>query len=236
MNGLAITWAREVFILLPQRAIYWPAEKALIVADVHIGKDAAYRAWGVPVPAGPTGSTLDRLATLLHATCAKRLLILGDLLHARAGCSSDQLETIQRWRAQHSTTDVILVRGNHDLTAGDPPPEWRIECCDGPLAIRGIHFIHDPADAPRRGHWMAGHIHPVWAVSDDDGTSLRSPCFWVGSRGAVLPAFGGFTGGMPISRERGDRIILVAGDDVAELPSPLAPRRVGRRISTGYRN
>ncbi len=72
-------------VLLPQRAVFDPAERTLFVADVHFGKAAAFRALGAPVPKGTTADNLARLTALMEATGAARLVVLGDLLHARAG-------------------------------------------------------------------------------------------------------------------------------------------------------
>jgi hypothetical protein len=40
--------------MLPDRATWWPAERVLFVADVHLGKPATYSALGQPVPKGTT--------------------------------------------------------------------------------------------------------------------------------------------------------------------------------------
>ena len=47
------------------------------------------------------------------------------------------------------------------------------------------------------------------ALRDVDGTQHRFPCFHVGVRHAVLPAFGTFTGGHTIHPVRGDRVFVV---------------------------
>ena len=44
------TLAGEAVELLPERALHWIRERTLFVADVHLGKAAAFRAGGVPVP------------------------------------------------------------------------------------------------------------------------------------------------------------------------------------------
>ncbi len=53
--------------LLPDKAIYWPQERALLVADVHIGKAAAYRRLGQPVPHGTTERNLAWLDAAIMA-------------------------------------------------------------------------------------------------------------------------------------------------------------------------
>jgi len=50
MKGACVTTVRgEELLLLPQRALWWPAQKTLLVADLHFGKAATLRAHGIPV-------------------------------------------------------------------------------------------------------------------------------------------------------------------------------------------
>ena len=56
-----VHWAGEALDLLSERALWWPAERMLFVADLHLGKAASYRALGQPVPGGTTQENLARL-------------------------------------------------------------------------------------------------------------------------------------------------------------------------------
>lgn len=78
-------------LLLPERALYWPAARTLVIADPHFGKAAAFRARGVPVPEFTTLDNLARLDAVLSRTSAERLVVLGDFLHARQGRSKTLL-------------------------------------------------------------------------------------------------------------------------------------------------
>ena len=63
--------------LLPQRALWWPAARMVMVADVHFGKAATFRRAGQPVPHGTTADNLARLDAVLAATGADHLELLG---------------------------------------------------------------------------------------------------------------------------------------------------------------
>ena len=52
MSHLSVRIAGETMLLLPEKALYWPAQHMLVIADIHFGKAAAFRALGVPVPRG----------------------------------------------------------------------------------------------------------------------------------------------------------------------------------------
>jgi metallophosphoesterase superfamily enzyme len=110
----------------------------------------------------------------------------------------------------------VLVRGNHDRGAGDPPPEWRIEAWDEPFELPPFVLRHEPAEAGRRPV-LAGHLHPAVRLRDGDGSQLRVPCFWFGPRVALLPAFGDFTGTALVRPRKGDRVFAVGSDSVVEV-------------------
>ncbi|MDT8306489.1 MAG: ligase-associated DNA damage response endonuclease PdeM, partial [Anaerolineae bacterium] len=152
--------AGERLAVLGERALYWPARETLLIADPHFGKAASFRANGIPVPDGTTGGTLARLTSVLAQTAARRLICLGDLLHARAGRSEQTLATITAWREQHPDLDWLLVRGNHDRHAGDPPAAWRVRCVDQPCRQRPFVLRHEPALSDD-GYVLAGHVHPA---------------------------------------------------------------------------
>lgn len=205
--------------LTPARAVYWPVEGMLIVADMHLGKSDTFREAGIPVPRGTARATLDRLAETLRSSGARRLVVLGDLFHARQGRTASLDDAWRAFRDQHGGVEITLVRGNHDEHAGDPPPEWGVGCCSeleiGPFTFRH----HPPPEGPPEGPLperlvMAGHVHPCVRVRDFAAATLRLPCFVFGPRVAVLPAFGAFTGMHPIEPGERDRVYLVGPDEV----------------------
>src|SRR5258708_8933957 len=112
--------------------MYWPRAETLFVADTHWGKDATFRAAAIAVPGGTLRDDLDRLGIAIGRTGARRLIVLGDLLHAKKGRAPCTLDTIKAWRACHTDLDVLLVRANHDQRAGDPPHECRFHCAHSP--------------------------------------------------------------------------------------------------------
>jgi DNA ligase-associated metallophosphoesterase len=221
-----ISIAGETLALYAERAVYWPRARTLLVADVHWGKAATFRAAAIPVPRGTTAESLTRLDAVLSHTGANRLIVLGDLFHAREGRAAETLRTVEIWRARHASLELTLVRGNHDRHAGDPPPELGIGTADGPLHEPPFVFTHHPM--PSEGAYVvAGHLHPGVRLGGAGGLHARVPCFWFGRACAVLPAFGSFTGLAPISPERDDLVFALAGDEVIPVTATatLSPRR-----------
>ena len=77
MSSLRVEVAGETLWLLPSGAVWWPATRTLFAADLHLGKGAAFRAQGQPVPAGSSARTLALLDDLFVAHRATRLVVLG---------------------------------------------------------------------------------------------------------------------------------------------------------------
>jgi uncharacterized protein len=167
--------------LLADKAVYWPARRCLLIADAHFGKASAYRSLGQPVPQGTTTANLARLDRLLSAYACEQLIFLGDFLHGPGSQASGTLNALRAWRERNAALKMTLIRGNHDKRAGDPPADLRIDVVTEPMLMG-------------KGR-----------------QSLRLPCFQIGGRISLLPAFGAFTGGHGVEQDN-DRRIYVIGD------------------------
>lgn len=210
---LSIELEQTELWLLADKAIYWPAQQALLIADIHFGKAAAYRRLGQPVPQGTTQTNLQRLDTLLAQYPSRRLIFLGDFLHAAQSRTAATLAQLQAWRMRHPELDITLIRGNHDLRAGDPPAQLGIAVVPEPLLLGPFSLQHEPNPHPTH-HVLAGHLHPAFRLQGRGRQSLRLPCFRIGGRVSLLPAFGAFTGMMEIGADEGQRIYVVSEDSV----------------------
>jgi DNA ligase-associated metallophosphoesterase len=204
--------------LLAQRAAFVPEHGLLLVADAHVGKAASFRRWGVPVPEATTDDTLARLDALVTSTGAEQVVFLGDLLHSARGRAAATLAAFKHWRDTRPALRLTLVRGNHDDRAGDPPTDWGVSCVDEPLHVGGLALAHHPE--PVAGAYvLAGHLHPCAWVGGRGHDRLRLPCFHLGARVGVLPAFGAFTGMHAVQTAPGDRVFVTTGDEVRALNS-----------------
>lgn len=210
MNAIATELAGERVLLLPQKALYWPAAKTLMVADIHFGKAASFRALGVPVPRGTTSENIAALETLLATHDTQRIVFLGDFLHAKAAQAPATLQAMLEWRRRRPGLELVLVRGNHDWHAGDPSALLRVALVDEPFACGPFALCHHP-DVASAGYVIAGHVHPVFHLRTAR-ESLRLPCFLLGTTRAILPAFGAFTGGHSLVPQASDKVYVVADE------------------------
>ncbi len=209
----------QALTLLPEKAIYAAASRTLMVADAHIGKAVTFRAFGVPVPRGTTTETLNRLAALVERVGARRVVFLGDFLHSARSHAAATIASVTAWRAALPALELVLVRGNHDDRAGDPPRHLDVRVVDEPHALDGLHglaFCHHPTRVPGR-YALAGHLHPCIHLGGRAHDHLRLACYWFGDDVGVLPAFGAFTGMHPIRPAAGDRVFPITDESVAEV-------------------
>lgn len=215
--------------LLPQRAVFQRETRTLWIADLHLGKAASFRALGQPAPPGTTQENLARLDALIDAQGARRLVVLGDFLHARTGATPALFSRLRDWRAARRDLECVVVRGNHDRHAGDAPADCGFRSVDEPFLHRGVEGWHHVAAAEGKSDGeagdeaeqpllLSGHLHPVVRLSGPVRDRLRLPCFCLRGRELVLPSFGEFTGGFPVDARDWDALIVTTGERLYSLP------------------
>ena len=204
----------ELF-LQGNRTVFCPAESTLFVADLHLGKGSAFRAGSIPVPSGSTQRTLDRLCQAVTSVDARRIVILGDMWHAKSGRTEASERAFLEWRDRHAERDVWLVEGNHDLKSGLIPESHRTTVLPPGSALGAFTLLHEPGKG--HGYALAGHIHPAVRLVGRADQSVVAPCFWVQSDCMVLPAFGEFTGAARVRPSATDRVFVVVEGWVREV-------------------
>lgn len=220
-DGLDVEIAGAQLRLLPQGALYWPEERALIVADLHLEKATAFAASQVFLPPYDSAATLAALARLCAKIAPKRVIALGDSFHdgeapgRLARQYADVISSLQRGR------DWIWIAGNHDPA----PPEGLGGDAARELAIDGLTFRHAPRAGAGAGE-IAGHLHPVGRVRVK-GRTMRRRCFAGDGTRLIVPAFGALTGGLNVLDEAFGG--LFAGALSAFLLGPRWVYPIGRR-------
>jgi uncharacterized protein len=199
-----------------RRALYWPQQNALLVADIHLGKASLLRQAGTALPPGTTTQGLTRLSSLIADYRPHRLLILGDLVHGTELGEAPWLKIFAAWREAHATLELLLINGNHDKKG--TLEQLRVDGVDE-WVIDDILLRHTPASHPTQ-YVIAGHLHPG-ATLRDGRLTQRYPAFWIGPKRCLLPAYGPLTGLAPSSPEKNDRVaILTPGGVVMKLADP----------------
>lgn len=221
-------------MLLPGRAAFLPASRTLLVADLHLGKAATFRRFGLPVPEGSAQRDLARLERLVLDHGVRRLLILGDLFHAKGGFTEQVKAEFAAARGRMPGTEVVLVLGNHDRPLGKLSSDLGIDATVPSLDEPPLHFVHEPATgigpADREQFTIAGHLHPTLSIRSPSGDRLADRCFYAEESVLVLPAFGSFTGGHRVEPRKGTRLWIARDDGVADV-TRLAQKKVSGLFS-----
>ncbi|MFO0831314.1 MAG: ligase-associated DNA damage response endonuclease PdeM [Phycisphaerales bacterium] len=172
-NAVTLTLCGQSVSLLPQRAAYWHDQETLLVADLHLGKVETFAAHGIPLPE-MMGRQLATLGNVISDVRPRRVVVLGDLLHAPAGLTEPMLETVREWRESQPCTFAV-VPGNHDRHLEKVCRWWNMvelppRHDEGPFTL-----VHEPRRILGR-MTFAGHVHPVVRMRGS-ADSLRLWCF-----------------------------------------------------------
>ena len=227
MSSLAVSIEGLEFLLLARRGLFWPEQKTLFIADTHFGKEATFRSQGVPVPRGSTKGTLSTIAAMVSEHQASRLILLGDMFHARSSISEDIRKSLDTFFSDNAQLQFTLVLGNHDRNLRKLPPNWPIEIVDSGTQLGRLSISHIPEE-PRQGSslLLCGHIHPAYRVRSQFDSVGKLPCFWLSQRQLVLPAIGEFTGTQLIKPSDSDRTWVIADGNILDVSNTNQSRRL----------
>ena len=190
-----IPLAGEALVADVAGALYWPAERLLVVADLHLEKGSAFAARGMLLPPYDTVATLERLAGLMSRYAPRAVVALGDNFHDGGGpgrlapADRAMLFALQRGRAW------IWIAGNHDPDPGEGIGGVFADS----LALGPLVFRHEPEAGASPGE-IAGHLHPCARIHRR-GRVVTRRCFASDSTRLVMPAFGAYTGGLDIRHD-----------------------------------
>ena len=182
------SFAGQEFALVQQRALYWPRERALLVADLHLEKASYFARFGQFLPPYDSRETLGRVADAVMQTGARRIFCLGDNFHDTDGAARLESHAAGMLEALTRATDWVWVSGNHDL--GNVPCGTAID----ELEVAGLILRHEALAGETRPE-LSGHFHPKLKVTAR-GRRVVRPCTVASERKLILPAFGALTGGM----------------------------------------
>jgi len=180
-------------VIDPAGALYWPEQRLLAVADLHLEKGSSFAARGTLLPPYDTATTLLRLAALIARYAPACVAALGDSFHDGGGPARLAADDRASLRAMQRGRDWIWITGNHDPEpAADIGGAFEDKLGVGPLAFR-----HLPSGAEGE---IAGHLHPVARVAHR-GRAVSRRCFAADAARMVMPAFGAYTGGLNVRDE-----------------------------------
>jgi DNA ligase-associated metallophosphoesterase len=189
---VAFTLAGHRLVADYSGALWWPALRLVVVADLHLEKASHYARHGQMLPPYDSLTTLDRLAGVVRRRDPATLVLLGDSFHDSAGAGRLEASARDRLERLAHGRSLIWLAGNHDESLPDHLPGERA----GALDRDGLHLRHQP-DGEQRPAEVIGHFHPVARVGTPQG-AVRRRCFLHDGHRLILPAFGSLTGGLNV--------------------------------------
>ncbi len=174
-------------------ALWWAAERTLVVSDLHLEKGSRMAARGQLVPPYDTELTLRRVEGLVAGLLPDRIISLGDAFDDVAGATrlSDGLSNVSapfRLRPSGSGSPAITIRICPRVSADGRRSNLRSEIFFSGMNRRGARAEGE----------IAGHLHPAARVALS-GKSVRRRCFAGDGRRLILPAMGTYTGGLSVT-------------------------------------
>ena len=185
-----LSFAQHEFRASPDGALHWPAERAILVADLHLEKASWFARLGQMLPPYDSLATLQSLEKEVERSSAKRLYCLGDSFHDRAGCERLPQSARDLLLSLTSRIDWVWIVGNHDSGFVDHCGGRIEEECE----VAGLILRHE-ADASEPRPEMSGHFHPKMRLSLK-GRHVSRRCFVASKTKLILPAYGALTGGL----------------------------------------
>ncbi len=192
MADVSLSFAGAALRPLACGALHWPAQAALLVADLHLEKASFFAKHGQMLPPYDSHDTLAALIDAVETTGARRVFALGDSFHDSAGVARLPANARAALSALTRDLDWCWITGNHDGTAAaDVGGAVEVE-----REIGGIWLRHEAVPHDVRPE-ISGHFHPKVGVTVR-GRRIVRRCFALTPSKLVLPAFGALTGGLDI--------------------------------------
>ncbi|MEQ9100822.1 MAG: ligase-associated DNA damage response endonuclease PdeM [Imperialibacter sp.] len=211
-DSLEFTLLEQSLVLSIHKSIFWKEQECLIVSDLHLGKAGHFRKAGIPISSKIHTEDLDRLDLLLNKYQPKRLIMLGDLFHSD---KNNEWEAFSDWRSQYQNLKITLTLGNHDIIETVNYKKINVTVVDE-LLLAPFFMSHHPTKNAN-GYNLAGHLHPGISLKGKARQGVRIPCFYFGEKGALMPAFGNFTGYVAISPGKQDKVFAVTPTSVITI-------------------
>ena len=202
------SFAGETFEATASGALYWPSQRALLVADLHLEKASWFARLGQFLPPYDSHATLSALGEEIERIRPSHVFCLGDSFHDNFGCERLPANARALLTDLLSRVAWIWIVGNHDSRG--------VDHCGGVIEpavqMSGIVYRHEASPSERLPE-ISGHFHPKLRVNVN-GRRISRRCFVVSSTKIIMPAFGALAGGLDAHHPE---ILRSVGADAAAL-------------------
>lgn len=208
---VANTIQGQKFWLSPDRCIFWEEQKALIIADMHLGKESASHTGILP------HTNFERLLKNIFHFKANRIIIIGDFSQSPF---NKELSVFKKWRKDFPLFRIDYIRGYQPIAKDSWLLEANLTIHQKQWMLNGFCFRHllasdDPADEVKGADFIfSGHLRPCIRISGTGNKALRLPCFYITQHQCLLPSFGKFNCQYQVKPLEGELVYVTDGLDI----------------------
>ncbi len=163
--------------LCPGGAAILTDSNTMVVADLHLGCEAALEYRGISIPRVQTRKVGAYLREAIATHSPDELVIAGDLKHNFSRNLTQEWSDVAEFvRTFAEIVRLRVVRGNHDNYLGAILANHGIQMTTE-LDVGRFTIVHGHREHDRRENLIMGHLHPSITLRDDTGTRVKSQCY-----------------------------------------------------------
>ncbi|RLF04530.1 MAG: hypothetical protein DRJ60_06955 [Thermoprotei archaeon] len=220
---------KNIEIVADLPGLYLRDERALVIADLHIGYEQALQKQGVYIPRSTYVKTKKVINDMIDEVKPEKIVMLGDVKH-EFGVPSDQewieVKDLLKWLMDMGL-EVHVVRGNHDNYIISILKKYGAGFHDPIMSIGRYILAHGHkllGEMPKDVEvLLIGHEHPALAVKDHFGIKRKFKCFLKGSWNEltviVLPALSPLASGSTINETPQSLLLSPILKDLVDIDS-----------------
>jgi hypothetical protein len=207
--------------ILPGGAALVTPGDVMVIADLHLGCEAALEHDGLSLPRVQTRKIQRAVADMVDRVSPSKLVVAGDLKHNFSRILSQEWEDVARFvRGLRDSVPLEVVKGNHDNYLGSILREHGVPFVKE-TSVSGVRVLHGHEGAFDGRPTVMGHIHPSLSLKERPGSGYKDSCFLYSEERQllVLPAMSIVAGGVDVVAEErlGDMSPLLAGIDASTM-------------------
>lgn len=200
--------------LLPERAIFLPTYKTLVISDWHLNKledNTQYESTGDE----SIKEEIQSLEQLVEEYEVRRLVLLGGMFHPDW---EKDWTLFYDFAEYHKELEVISIRKGKPLLDEEAQAPENFMSCEDFLLEGKIHFAPDDVEHTEKSklYIMGGHL-PGCIVSGNGGQVYRMACFKVDGNKIFMPSFGAWTQLNIIEKEKSSAFYPILGDHIVSI-------------------
>ncbi len=186
--------------ILPGGAALITPEDVLVIADLHLGCEAALEEEGLSIPRVQTRKIQGYVSDLIDRVSPSKLVVAGDLKHNFSRNLMQEWEDVSGFvQGLSESVQVEVVKGNHDNFLGSILREFGIPLVRE-ASVGGVRIVHGHSGVPSDQPTVMGHIHPSVGLREGIGPGVKDRCFLYSEPldMLVLPALSLVAGGLDV--------------------------------------